>query len=325
MTSDSPNLDSNSAPDPETISSLADAEVNNSPAWQADPNPILPEAELNSVLLYLQTDSPSDPTDANPMELGLLEQRVDHAPQVQMKTEEGKLLLILPTESQQPASELSWSEIWQQMKQRLNASDRLRRPQTQVHLVAQDRLLDSRQMQEIAEALGEFQLQLKCVATSRRQTAIAAVTLGYSVEQLQPQASLNSESKTIALADALYLAMTVRSGVEIRHPGTVIIVGDINPGGMVVADGDILVWGRLRGIAHAGAKGNRECQIMALQMEPTQLRIADAVARAPEKSPLQFTPEVAHITAQGIRIAKANDFSRSQSSKIVKIQESEIS
>jgi len=119
--------------------------------------------------------------------------------------------------------------------------------------------------------------------------------------------------------------MTVRSGVEIRHPGTVIIVGDINPGGMVVADGDILVWGRLRGIAHAGAKGNRECQIMALQMEPTQLRIADAVARAPEKSPLQFTPEVAHITAQGIRIAKANDFSRSQSSKIVKIQESEIS
>jgi septum site-determining protein MinC len=55
---------------------------------------------------------------------------------------------------------------------------------------------------------------------------------------------------------------------------------------------------------------------MALQMEPTQLRIADAVARAPEKSLTHFFPEVAHITPEGIRIAKATDFSRSQLSKI---------
>ncbi len=93
-------------------------------------------------------------------------------------------------------------------------------------------------------------------------------------------------------------------------------MGDLNPGGNVVADGDILVWGRLRGVAHAGASGNRECLIMSLQMEPTQLRIADAVARAPEKSPTQFSPEVAHITPQGIRIARAIDFSRNQLSRI---------
>jgi len=85
---------------------------------------------------------------------------------------------------------------------------------------------------------------------------------------------------------------------------------------MVVANGDILVWGRLRGIAHAGALGNQQCVIMALQMEPTQLRIADAIARAPEKSLLQFFPEVAHMTPQGIRIVRANGFSRSQLSKI---------
>jgi septum site-determining protein MinC len=96
----------------------------------------------------------------------------------------------------------------------------------------------------------------------------------------------------------------------------VIILGDINPGGMVIADGDILVWGRLRGVAHAGAGGNRECLIMALQMEPTQLRIADAVARAPEKTLTQSYPEVAHITPQGIRIAKATEFSRAAFSTI---------
>jgi septum site-determining protein MinC len=320
----------------ESISQQTDVKVNNSETADiksdttvddGDSNSIIPNAELNSVLVYLQANSAaanletkSDLTDLNSNELGLPEQKLNHI-QVQLKTEEGRLLLILPTESQVPASEISWSEIWQQMRQRLNGGDRLRTPNTTVHLVAKDRLLDTRQLQELAETLNEVQLQLRSVATSRRQTAIAACTLGYSVEQIQLQPSLNSDPQatTKPLADALYLEMTVRSGGEIRHPGTVIILGDINPGGIVVADGDILVWGRLRGVAHAGAIGNRECIIMALQMEPTQLRIADALARAPEKSLTQFFPEVAHITPQGIRIAKATDFSRSQFSKINQI------
>ena len=241
-------------------------------------------------------------------------QKAEQNTQVQLKTQGERLLLILPTESQVPPSEFSWWEIWQQMKQRLQAGDRLRKPNTALHLVAKDRLLDNRQLQDLAETLNTYQIQLKCVATSRRQTAIAACTLGYSVEQIPLETSLTADFQTTPspLADALYLQMTVRSGVEIRHGGTVIILGDINPSGIIIADGDILVWGRLRGVAHAGAGGNRESLIMALQMEPTQLRIADAVARAPEKSPTNFLPEVAHMTAEGIRIVKAADFSRSQ-------------
>jgi septum site-determining protein MinC len=233
--------------------------------------------------------------------------------QVQLKSEAERLVIILPTEKQLAASEYSWYEIWQQLKQRLNAGDRLRVANTNVHLVAGDRLLDARQLQELAESLNEIQLQLKSVATSRRQTAIASVTSGYSVEQLQAQ-SISLSSANLAanpLAEPLYMEMTIRSGVEIRHPGTVIVLGDINPGGSVVADADIIVWGRLRGVAHAGATGNKDCLIMALQMEPTQLRIADAVARAPEKLPKQFHAEVAYITNDTIRIAKASDFSRS--------------
>lgn len=234
--------------------------------------------------------------------------------QVQLKSEAERVVIILPSESQLPTSEYSWYEIWQQLKQRLNAGDRLRVANTNVHLVAGDRLLDTRQLQELAESLNEVQLQLKSVATSRRQTAIASVTSGYSVEQLSEVSKSLSSSNPIAatpLAEPLYMEMTIRSGVEIRHPGTVIVLGDINPGGIVVADADILVWGRLRGVAHAGASGNKDCLIMALQMEPTQLRIADAVARAPEKLPKQFHAEVAYITNDTIRIAKAADFSRS--------------
>ncbi|MEJ1931088.1 septum site-determining protein MinC, partial [Nostoc sp. NIES-2111] len=338
------NSEANSVhPDAESNSVIPDAELN-SVLQYLKSNAEVTEVEFDSSIVDEQANS--TPTDINLLNLELdldlepksqetdletnssllsldapevvAESKVKNNIQVQLKTEAGRLLVILPTELQVPATEFTWADIWQQLKFRLNAGDRLRTRNTSVHLVAYDRLLDGRQLQQLAETFSEVQLQLKSVATSRRQTAIAAVTSGYSVEQLQPQTALSSESKALSTpqADALYLEMTIRSGVEIRHPGTVILLGDINPGGIVVADGDILVWGRMRGIAHAGAAGNRECLIMALQMEPTQLRIADAVARAPEKSPTQFYPEVAHITTQGIRIVRATDFSRNQISKI---------
>jgi len=230
--------------------------------------------------------------------------------QVHLKSEDGALLLILPTEAE--TTNTDWSDLWEQLKHRLNGGERFWQPRASVHLMAQDRLLDGRQLQEIVTALSEAQLQLKRVCTNRRQTAVAAATAGYSVEQQAPFSSLTQKPKSSVqtLADPLYLETTVRSGIEIRHPGTVVILGDLNPGGTVVAAGDILVWGRLRGVAHAGAYGNSQCLILALQMEPTQLRIADYVARAPETPPPQFYPEVAYVTPEGIRIARSADFSK---------------
>ncbi|MFP4651535.1 MAG: septum site-determining protein MinC [Phormidium sp.] len=229
--------------------------------------------------------------------------------QVRLKSEAGQVLLLLPPQSE-TAGELTWQELWQQLKHRLNAGDRFWQPQTTVILQAGDRLLDSRQLQELDEALQEAQLKLKRVSTYRRQTAVAAATAGYCVEQPEPEDSLQNNSVTSpqALAEPLYLNNTVRSGTEIRHPGTVILVGDVNPGGAVIAEGDILIWGRLRGIAHAGAAGNPQCLIMALQMDPTQIRIANAVARAPSDKLLDYYPEVAYVANRAIRISRAADF-----------------
>ena len=234
--------------------------------------------------------------------------------QVRLKSEEGRLLLTLPAEAQTLAAGSSWSDIWLQFKQRLQGGDRFWQPNTTVELMAADRLLDGRQLHAIADALSEVQLQLKRVYTSRRQTAVAAATAGYCVEQAPSVTAINQPPvvSSIPLCEPLYLQMTLRSGVEIRHAGSVVVLGDLNPGGIVVADGDILIWGRLRGVAHAGASGNSKCLIMALQMEPTQLRIADFVARAPTTTPTQFYPEIAYVTPEGIRITKAADFSKSQ-------------
>jgi septum site-determining protein MinC len=244
------------------------------------------------------------------------EEIIDRHLQVRFKSDGERLLLILPpqAEEEETVGGLTWTEMWQQLKQRLNAGDRFWSPDTIVHLMAANRLLDSRQLQEIADALSDTQLKLQRVCTSRRQTAIAAATVGYCVDQQSPQETLQQSPQPQAqlLTEPLYLETTVRSGTEIRHPGTVIIIGDLNPGSLVVAAGDILVWGRLRGVAHAGSGGNSQCMIMALQMEPTQIRIADAVARAPANSPDRYYPEVAYVTAQGIRITRAADFSRAQ-------------
>lgn len=234
--------------------------------------------------------------------------------QVRLKSEEGRLVLTLPAEGESSAA-LNWSDLWLQLKQRLQGGDRFWQPNTIVDLMAADRLLDGRQLKAIADALWEVQLQLRRVYTTRRQTAVAAATAGYCVEQQAPPVSAINQlpaPSPAPLAEPLYLQMTVRSGTEIRHPGTVVILGDLNPGGNVIADGDILVWGRLRGVAHAGASGNAKCLIVALQMEPTQLRIADSVARAPTTIPTQFYPEIAYVTPEGIRITKAADFSKSQ-------------
>lgn len=233
--------------------------------------------------------------------------------QVQFKVEAGQLLLLLPPDPDSSRQPLSWGELYQQLRQRLEAGDRFWQPRTTVHLMAQDRLLDGRQLQTIAESLADADLYLERIYTSRRQTAMAAVTAGYSVDQQADFAHLvqSPVAPGQPLDDPLYLQTTVRSGGEIRHAGTIIILGDVNPGGSLVADGDILVWGRLRGVAHAGARGNRNCRIMALQMQPTQLRIADMVARVPASPPGVFTSEVAYIGQSGIRIATAMEFARS--------------
>ncbi|MEB3210565.1 MAG: septum site-determining protein MinC [Leptolyngbyaceae bacterium] len=232
--------------------------------------------------------------------------------QIRLKTEGGRLLLILPPDNESDVPSATWSELWQQLKHRLSGNERFWSANTPVYLLARDRLLDARQLQEIADVLAEATLFLKRVYTSRRQTAVAAVTVGYSVEQHSPVSRLNQSPDETAspLADPLYLTMTVRSGVEIRHPGTVILQGDVNPGGSIVADGDVIVWGNLRGVAQAGASGNTKCLVMALKMTPTQIRIADAVARSPETPPEHYQPEVAYISDDGICITNAAEFQR---------------
>ena len=75
----------------------------------------------------------------------------------------------------------------------------------------------------------------------------------------------------------LYHAATLRGGQTLHHTGNIVVVGDVNPGAELVATGDILVFGRLAGIAHAGAGGDENARIYAVELTPTQLRIASFI------------------------------------------------
>lgn len=95
--------------------------------------------------------------------------------------------------------------------------------------------------------------------------------------------------------NCLFVESTLRSGKSIQFDGHVIVLGDVNPGAEIIATGNIVVLGSLRGVAHAGAAGERKALVNAYHLAPTQLRIADLVTRGPEDEEDSRGPEVARV------------------------------
>ncbi|MBO1514769.1 septum site-determining protein MinC [Metabacillus sp. BG109] len=85
--------------------------------------------------------------------------------------------------------------------------------------------------------------------------------------------------------EVVSVARIVRSGQILKVKGDLLLIGDVNPGGTVIATGNIFVLGALRGIAHAGADGNGQAVIAASLLKPAQLRISEIINRAPDHIP----------------------------------------
>jgi len=103
-------------------------------------------------------------------------------------------------------------------------------------------------------------------------------------------------------SSTLYHRGTLRGGQSLQQLGSLVVVGDVNPGAELVATGDIVVFGALRGTAHAGAQGDAKARVFALELAPTQLRIATLIAtddgaRRPRE------PEVAFVEGGRITLA----------------------
>lgn len=138
----------------------------------------------------------------------------------------------------------------------------------------------------LRDALSERGLSLWAVLSSSPTTETTAQTLGLATRISKPipdrvappvDTSLNSGES------AVLVHRTLRSGFSLQHPGHVIVIGDVNPGAEIIAGGDVIVWGHLRGMVHAGAEGDEEAVVCALNLAPTQLRIAGQIALTPQR------------------------------------------
>lgn len=85
------------------------------------------------------------------------------------------------------------------------------------------------------------------------------------------------------ISETKFVQNSLRSGQKEEYPGSIVICGDVNPGAEVIAGGNIMILGALRGVAHAGATGNKMAIISANYIDVTQIRIANLVREVGEK------------------------------------------
>ena len=152
-------------------------------------------------------------------------------------------------------------------------------------------------------------IEIICVTSKSIATIISASSLGLNTylkpEECMSKDKFNLDSKSISKEDLSikFYKGTLRAGETLEASNDILIVGDVNPGAIVLAGGNIMIWGKLRGIAHAGREGNASAKITALQLRPLQLRIANKVARGPKEKPEEgFTEEA--LIEEGIIVIK---------------------
>ena len=203
--------------------------------------------------------------------------------------------LILPTNRH-----ISWQDTLEDQLNGLEGKD--------LELDSGEWLLNCRVLSAFQAQLEDHQCRLLSIKSCNPHTVVSANALGIPAQLLTPQPNdPPTESREEQQTPALLIhRATLRSGDHLKARHHVLLIGDVNPGAQISAGGNVLIWGRLRGCAHAGVRGDLNARITALQLRPLQLRIADLVARGPEEKPQPGLAEEARIVDGEIAIEPAD-------------------
>jgi len=174
---------------------------------------------------------------------------------------------------------------------------------SRVALQLGQRPLRQGQIIQLQQLFEQYELELWALLTEHPETRQLARSLNLGTRLAGSRTDLDGnklmlpEQEPRQLEDAkdggLVLKETLRSGRSVYCEGSVVVIGDVNPGAEIVASGDVIVWGRLRGFVHAGATGDETAVICALHLNPTQLRIAGQIAISPDgPHPTPFPEQV---------------------------------
>jgi septum site-determining protein MinC len=189
----------------------------------------------------------------------------------------------------------AWTELLSALRDQLGQAANFFNG-AQVMIDIGERALAEEQLAALLELMRQHGLRPESLASSARETRTVARAAGIAARPLSREASENEER-----GEAAFVQRTIRSGQVVRHYGHITILGDLNAGGEIIAGGNVVVWGRLRGTVHAGALGDRAAVICALELAPTQLRIADLIA-VPPAGRVERLPEVARVVDDQISV-----------------------
>ncbi|HBX68132.1 MAG TPA: septum site-determining protein MinC, partial [Chloroflexi bacterium] len=145
----------------------------------------------------------------------------------------------------------------------------------QLTLDVGNQILKAADIGHLRDVLSERSINLRALLSHSPTTELSAQNLGLATRLSKPTPDrlMRTFDTELSGDEAILIQRTLRSGHSLKYEGHVIVIGDVNPGAEIVAGGNVIVWGRLRGTVHAGADGNQDAIICALDLSPTQLRI----------------------------------------------------
>lgn len=159
----------------------------------------------------------------------------------------------------------SFHELMEELQAKLTSNDhQADSPLTSVHIRLGNRYISKDQENEI-----------KAIVREKKSLVVDTIESNVITKE--------EAFKWKKTSEIMSVSKVVRSGQVLEAPGDVLLIGDVNPGGTIVAGGNIFILGALRGIAHAGFDGNLEAIIAASVMKPSQLRIGKYISRSPDK------------------------------------------
>ena len=138
-------------------------------------------------------------------------------------------------------------------------------------IVITGKVLKNKEIDEIQELIKKY-LDVQIKFDSPRTLGLHGIVKTYN--------------KDIAISETKFHRGAVRSGQKLEFEGSIVIMGDVNDGAEVIAGDNIVILGALRGLAHAGAKGNVNAIIAASSIDAPQLRIANIIKER-EKEEIQ--------------------------------------
>lgn len=163
---------------------------------------------------------------------------------------------------------------------------------TPVYLDIGSNYITNKQRRQIEDLLLEHGLHLKEI--------ISQIMISENLQGEKPLIEDMPRYESTSL-----ICRNLRSGQKVFGHGNIVVLGDVNPGAEIIAVGNILIMGSLRGMAHAGARGDDKALVAAYRLNPTQIRIAGHITRPPDgEQGVGVNPEVARIRAGKVIIER---------------------